>query len=52
VFAAQEIKPQARPIFELSLALELTGFGGAEAAEAMAAWAEKRPPRFDSDSNF
>jgi enoyl-CoA hydratase len=43
---------QARPIFELSLALELTNFGGAEAAEAMSAWAEKRPPRFDSDSIF
>lgn len=43
---------QAMPIFELSLALELAGFHGAEAKEALAAMAEKRPANFPTDSPF
>lgn len=38
---------QARPIFELSLALELAGMNGDEAKEAMAAFAQRRPAQFD-----
>ncbi|MDE8345029.1 MAG: enoyl-CoA hydratase/isomerase family protein [Acidocella sp.] len=37
---------QAEPIFDLSLALELIGFEGAEAREALASIGEKRPPVF------
>lgn len=43
---------QAMPIFELSLALELAGFHGAESQEALAAMAEKRPANFPSNSAF
>lgn len=43
---------QARPIFELSLALELSGINGAEAQEAMAAFAERRPAKFGEPSEF
>jgi enoyl-CoA hydratase len=43
---------QAMPIFELSLALELAGFHGAEAKEALAAMAEKRAASFPVDSAF
>jgi enoyl-CoA hydratase len=38
---------QAWPIFEASMAYEMMGFGGREAAEGLAAWLEKREPRFD-----
>jgi len=37
---------QAQPIFDLSLALELIGFEGSEAREALAAAIEKRAPVF------
>lgn len=37
---------QAEPIFDLSLALELIGFEGAEAREALSSTSEKRPPVF------
>jgi len=37
---------QAQPIFDLSLALELIGFEGSEAREALAATIEKRAPVF------
>lgn len=43
---------QAQPIFELSLALELIGFHGAESTEAIAAQLERRPARFEKDSEF
>ena len=43
---------QAMPIFELSLALELAGFHGAEAQEALSAMVEKRPAQFPDDSVF
>jgi enoyl-CoA hydratase len=43
---------QARPIFDLSLAMELAGMSGAEPHEAMAAFAQKRPPRFEGESEF
>ncbi|MET0378215.1 MAG: enoyl-CoA hydratase/isomerase family protein [Spongiibacteraceae bacterium] len=43
---------QAMPIFDLSLALELTSFHGAEAKEAMAAMMEKRAASFPEDSSF
>lgn len=42
----------ARPIFELSLALELSGMNGTEAAEAMSAFMEHRPGIFPKDSSF
>lgn len=42
----------ARPIFELSLALELSGMNGGEAAEAMSAFMERRPGSFPTDSDF
>jgi enoyl-CoA hydratase len=43
---------QNQSIFDLSLALELVGFTGAEADEAIAAQLEKRPAKFDEDSEF
>lgn len=43
---------QARPVFELSLALELSQMNGGEAAEAMAAFMERRPASFPDDSEF
>ena len=43
---------QNQSIFDLSLALELVGFSGAESHEAVAAYVEKRPARFDEDSEF
>jgi enoyl-CoA hydratase len=43
---------QAQPIFELSLAMELVNFQGAEAAEAITAQLEKRVAQFDKDSTF
>ena len=36
----------AAPIFDASLAYEFLGFGGADAAEGLAALREKRPPRW------
>lgn len=43
---------QNQAIFDLSLALELVGFTGAESAEAIAAQFEKRPAHFGDDSEF
>ncbi|HWP20073.1 MAG TPA: enoyl-CoA hydratase/isomerase family protein [Burkholderiaceae bacterium] len=40
----------AWPAFEHSLALEILGFGGADAREGLAALQEKRPPRFGASS--
>ncbi|TDH60079.1 enoyl-CoA hydratase/isomerase family protein [Dankookia rubra] len=41
---------QAGPIFDASLALEFLGFTGPEVREGMAAFREKRPPNFPTDS--
>lgn len=38
------------PIFDTSLALEVIGFGGPDVREGLAAFHEKRPPKFDPDS--
>jgi enoyl-CoA hydratase len=38
------------PIFDTSLALEVLGFGGPDVREGLAAFHEKRAPRFDPDS--
>lgn len=43
---------QARPVFELSLAFELSQMNGAEAAEAMSAFIERRTACFPEDSDF
>lgn len=42
----------AGPAFDASLALEMLGFSGAEAAEGLAAYKEKRSPRFPETSPF
>jgi enoyl-CoA hydratase len=43
---------QALPIFDASLALEFTGFAGAEGKEGIDAFLEKRNPNFDPDCPF
>lgn len=43
---------QAMPIFDASLALEFTGFGGPEGKEGIDAFLEKRSPKFDQDCPF
>lgn len=43
---------QAWPIFEAGMALEMMGFGTREAGEGLAAWMEKRDPKFDSIKSF
>ncbi len=43
---------QAWPIFEASMAYEMMGFGGREAAEGLAAWMEKRDPQFEKLKTF
>ena len=42
----------AGPTFDGTLALEMLGFSGAEAAEGLAAHQEKRAPRFPETSPF
>ena len=43
---------QAWPIFEASMAYEMMGFAGREAAEGLAAWMEKREPKFEGLKQF
>ena len=43
---------QARPIFDLSVALEMINFAGNESKEALAAYVEKRPGVFPDESLF
>ena len=42
----------AGPAFDASLAVEMLGFGGAEAIEGLAAYKEKRSPNFPTTSPF
>jgi enoyl-CoA hydratase len=42
---------QAGPLFDASLALEMLGFLGADAAEGIKAVKDRRPPRFPSARN-
>ena len=41
---------RASPIFDASLALEFIGFAGPEGQEGIAAFMQKRPPRFDPEA--
>jgi enoyl-CoA hydratase len=41
----------AGPIFDASLALEFIGFAGPEGKEGIDAFLQKRPPKFDPESN-
>jgi enoyl-CoA hydratase len=43
---------QAQPIFDLSAALEMMNFGGAESAEAVKAMNEKTAPNFSGQTSF
>ena len=51
-FALNSWLRQAGPAFDLSLALEMLGFGGPDVQEGLNSFREKRKPAFPRDSNL